>query len=115
MDTLLLDRGPWDLCVDAGGNIAMAAVPYAQVQDVASAARLFNAELWYGGARGVPYFTDALGRYQPTALLKAKLVQAALSVPGVVTAKAYLSSLGDRKIGGQIQITTAAGPAIVTL
>ena len=113
MRTLLLDRGPWDLCIDASNNIAMASEPYSIVQDVACAARLFTGELWYGGARGVPYFTDALGRYQPTQLVKAKIVEAALSVPGVRTARVFLTSLGDRRVGGQIQITTGAGPAVI--
>lgn len=111
MRTLLLDRGPWDLCIDAAGNIAMASEPYSLIQDVASAARLFTGELWYGGDRGVPYFTDALGRFQPTQLVKAKIVEAALSVPGVATARVFLTNLGNRTVGGQIQITTDAGEA----
>jgi hypothetical protein len=115
MDTLLLSRDSWDLAIDANGNIAMASDPYAQVQDVASAAKLFTGELWYGGSKGVPYFAEAFGRYQPAGLLKAKINEAALSVPGVLTARTFLTSLGGRSIGGQIQITTAAGPATVTL
>lgn len=113
MRTLLLDRTPWDLCIDASGNIALAGEPYALVQDVASACRLFVAELYYGGDRGVPYFTDALGQYRPTQLLKAKLIEQALTVPGVLAAKVFLTSLGAREIGGQVQITTAAGDATV--
>jgi hypothetical protein len=113
MRTLLLDRDNWDLCLDAAGNIAMASEPYSQVQDVASAARLFTRELWYGGDRGVPYFSDALGRFQPTQLLRARIVQAALSVPGVETAVVYFTKLDQRTVGGQIQITTGAGPAVI--
>ena len=116
MDSLLLDRGPWDLCQDALGNIAMARAPYAYVQDVASAARLFLGELYYGPAsKGVPYFTDALGQPVPTPLLKQSLIAAALSVPDVTAAQVYLTNVTDRAIGGQIQIETAAGPLIVTL
>lgn len=116
MDTLLLDRGPWDLCMNALGDIAMASVPYAIVQDVASAARLFLGELYYGPVtKGVPYFTDALGRAAPTTLLKQRLVDAALSVPGVLSAKCFLTSVSDRAIGGQIQVRTADGSFVVTL
>lgn len=116
MDTLLLDRGPWDLCVDALGNIALASAPYSIVQDVASAARLFLGELYYGPAEeGVPYWTDGLGQPVPTPVLKQALIDAALSVPGVTAAQVYLTSVTDRAIGGQIQVQTANGPLIVTL
>jgi hypothetical protein len=115
-DTLLLDRGPWDLCMDALGNIAMASAPYSIVQDVASAARLFLGELYYGPpTKGIPYFTDALGQPAPTSILKQKLVDAALTVPGVLSAQVFLTKVEERAIGGQIQVRTAAGPLIVTL
>ena len=113
MRTLLLDRDNWDLAIDATGNIAMASEPYSQVQDVASAARLFTRELWYGGGRGVPYFSDALGRFQPTQLLRARIVKSALLVPGVTSAIVYFTKLDQRTVGGQIQITTDAGPAVI--
>jgi hypothetical protein len=113
MRTLLLDRENWDLCLDAANNIAVASDPYSQVQDVASAARLFTGELWYGGDRGVPYFSDALGRFQPSQLVKARIVDGARSVPGVRSARVFLTKLSEREVGGQIQITTDAGPAVV--
>jgi len=115
MDTLLLDRDGWDLAIDAFGDIARASPPYATIQDVASAARLFNRELWYGGDKGVPYFEEALGQSIPTPLLKAQIDRAALSVPGVLTATTFLTTLDNRRLGGQIQITTAAGASIVPL
>jgi len=114
-DTLLLDRDAWDLCVDAQGNIALASAPYAIIQDVASACRLFAGELWYDTDRGIPYFEETLGRYRPTQLLKSRLVAAALSVPGVLSAQCFLTNLDRREIGGQIHVTTDAGPFIVTL
>lgn len=114
MDTLLLDRDPWDLCLDAFGNIAMAAAPYAVMQDVASAARLFVGELYYGPpTRGIPYRAEAIGRPYPTPLLKARITAAALAVPGVTAARTFLTSVTDRAIGGQIQIETTSGPATV--
>lgn len=116
MDTLLLDRDAWDFCLDATGNIAMARDPYAIEQDVASAARLFLGELYYGPpTRGVPYRTEAFNRAFPTQLLRAKLVEAALSVPGVLSAQVFLTSVSDRGLTGQIQIQTNAGPLTVNL
>lgn len=115
-DTLLLDRTPWDLCMDALGNIAMASAPYSMVQDVASAARLFLGELYYGPpTQGVPYFTDALGQPVPTPVLRQALADAALSVPGVDSADVFLTSISERGISGEIAIQTAAGPQTVTL
>lgn len=102
--------------MDALGDIAVASDPYSIVQDVASAARLFTGELYYGPpTKGVPYFTDALGQPLPTALLKSELVEAAMSVPGVTKAQCFLTSVSERAIGGQIQIQTADGLQVVAL
>lgn len=114
MDALLLDRDTWDLCIDASGRIAVASDPYAIVQNVATAARLFTGELWYGPpAKGIPFFTEAFNKGFPTAYFKARIVAAALAVPGVASAKCVLSVLTDREIGGQIQITTTDGANLV--
>jgi hypothetical protein len=115
MNTLLLDRDDWDITADALGNIALATEPYAIVQDVASACRLFTDELWYGGARGVPFFEQVLGQYQPTSFLKAKLIEQAMLVPGVTGADVFLDDVTGRKLTGQIQVTTGAGTQVITL
>lgn len=116
MDTLLLNRANWDLCIDARGNIAMATDNYAIIQDVASRVRLVTGELYYGPADdGVPYFTDGLGVYYPTQLLKSRIVAAALQVPGVTGAAVFLNSVVDRAITGQVQVQTAGGPLVITL
>lgn len=112
--TLLLDRDEWDLCIDAAGNIALAAEPYSITQDVASACRLWRDELWYGPIRGIPY-ERILGRFQPVQLLKAQLTAAAETVPGVVRAQVFLTSARDRSVSGQVQVTTRYGVDIVTL
>lgn len=110
MDTLLLDRTKWDLVADAAGNIAMASNPYALAQDAASAIRLFQAELWYNVAKGVPYWTDILGQSPPPiSLIKAEFEAAALTVPDVVQAKCFITSFTERTIGGQVQVTDTAG------
>jgi hypothetical protein len=109
LSTLLLDRTTWDLCVDANGNIAMATPPYSIAQDVASAIKLFSGELYYDTSQGVPYFSQILGHFPPLALMKAQFVAAALTVPGVASAQCFISSVTDRKVSGQVQITDTAG------
>jgi hypothetical protein len=109
VDTLLLSRSAWDLCLDASGNIAAAAAPYALAQDAASAIRLFAHELWFDTAQGVPYFTQILGQAPPIAALKAAFVSAALTVPGVESAVCYLSAINGRTVSGQVQVTDGNG------
>lgn len=116
LQTLLLNLDGWDLCIDAIGNIAVASEPYSQVQDVASAARLFIGELYYGpAAKGIPYFQESLGRPVPTQLLKSRIVAAAVEVPGVNSASCFLTNVSNRTISGQIQIQTDAGTQVVAL
>lgn len=112
---MLLDRDQWDVCLDASGNIARATEPYAQVQDAASAVRVFEGEAYYDTTLGVPYWTDVLGRSQPTQIMRARAQQAALTVPGVIDASAVLVKLPNRVLGGQIQIRTNAGEQVMTL
>lgn len=113
--TLLLDRDAWDLALDAAGNIAVASEPYSQVQDAASAVRVFQGEAYYDTTLGVPYFTDVLGRYQPTQILRARAQLAALTVPGVIDATAILVTNPNRELTGQIQIKTAAGEQVLSI
>ena len=107
--TLLLDTANWDLCVDAGGDIAVAQPPYALAQDAASAIRLFAGELYYDVSQGVPYFTDILGQFPSLQTLKTDFANAALTVPGVVEAVAYVTGIQNRQVMGQVQVTDQAG------
>lgn len=109
MDSLLLTLDQWDLCLDAAGNIALAAPPYALAQDVASAIRLFLGELWYDVTRGVPYFSDVLGHTPPLTEFQALMVRAALTVPGVVSAQCILSAFENRTITGQVVFVDDTG------
>lgn len=111
MDTLLLDRTTWDLCLDASGNVAKASAPYSRVQDVASAVRLFLGELWYDTTKGVPYFTEILGQLPPMQLVKERLTQAALTVPGVVSARVVITAYTGRRLSGQVQFIDVDGAA----
>jgi hypothetical protein len=108
MQTILLDRS-WNPVVDSAGNIAVASEPYSQAQDAASEAKLFLGEAYYETTRGVPYWQRFLGMRPPVALVKAKLVSAALLVPGVVAARAFVTSLQGRLLTGQLQITNQDG------
>ena len=111
MDTLLLDRTTWDLCLDASGNIAKATEPYALAQDVASACQLFAGELWYDTSKGVPYFEQILGHMPPMTLVKEQMVKAALTVPGVASAQCVITRFSGRTVSGQIQFIDTAGAA----
>lgn len=113
MASLLLDRTLWDLCLDAKGNIAVATEPYSIAQDVACACKLFLAELYYDTTKGIPYFEQILGHRPPLSVLKAKLVQAALTVPGVSSAIVFVSAITDRQVQGQVQVTTTGGGTVV--
>lgn len=105
MNTLYLDPQSWDLALDAAGNIALAKDPYAKAQDVASAARLFAGELYYDTEKGIPYFEETLGKKQSFALYRHRLVQAALSVPGVVSADVSVELRNGRVLSGSLKFT----------
>ena len=102
MNTLYLDPESWDLALDAEGNIALSAMPHAQ--DVASAARLFAGEAWYDTDRGIPYFDETLGGRQPFALYRHRLIEAALSVPGVDAAEVDVAMDDGRVLSGSLKV-----------
>lgn len=109
MKTLLLDIEKWDMVLDVNGNIALADAPYALAQDAASAIRTFLGECWYDTTLGVPYFPTLLGQAPNIALMKAKFEAAAKTVPGVVSAKCFISSISGRRVTGQVQVTDTNG------
>lgn len=117
MNTLLLDLTNWDLCIDASGNIAMAAAPYAIAQDVASAQRTFLGEVYYNKLIGVPYFQNVLGMDglrppPPISLFSEYMVTAALTVPEVVLSPPpafTVSGFTNRGVTGTTTFTDSAG------
>lgn len=109
MKSLLLDRTAWDLVLDVAGNIAVCTEPYSLAQDVANACRLFAGELWYDTPKGIPYFTEVLGHQPPLALVRSRLVEAALTVPGVVSAQVVITKFEGRTITGQVQFIDTTG------
>lgn len=113
MQTLLLDTEKWDLAVDLSGNIAVASNPYSLAQDAASAIKTFSGECWYNTALGVNYWGSVLGQFPPLSLLKADFINAALTVPEVTSAVAYIGDITDRTVTGQVQVFDANGVASV--
>lgn len=113
MKSLLLDTAQWDLVLDAGGNIAVAQAPYARAQDVACALRLFIGELWYDTTKGVPYFEEILGHSPPATVFEEYMVQAALTVPGVASARCTIEAVNDRTLTGAVTFTSDDGTADV--
>lgn len=112
--TIFLDAILWDLALDAAGNIAVADEPYSLAQDAASAIRTFLGECWYDTTIGVPYLSEILGRNPSPALLKERMVQAALTVPDVASAICYLSAVTHRRITGQVQVTSVTTGQVTT-
>ena len=118
MNTLLLTAG-WGLTLNASGNIATAydSAPvapalrplYALAQDVASAIRLFQDELWYDTTQGLPYFQQILNHKPPAEFLKAQFVAAALTVPGVASAVCTFKSFTSRLLTGTVTGTAQTG------
>ena len=110
MKTLFLMPDTWDLALDASGNIAFSTSTYQQVQDIASACRLFVKDQYFSQSTGIPYLTEILGSYKyPLSLYRRYLEDAALTVHGVVSATADLSLSGDRIVSGKIEFTNAKG------
>lgn len=103
-DTLLLDRTTWDLVIDAAGNIAQASAPYSLAQDAASAIQTYQGEVFWDTTLGVPWLTQILAKRPPLSLLKAQLQSAAASVPGVSSAKCFVSNVDGRRVSGQVQV-----------
>jgi hypothetical protein len=113
--TIYLDVAAWDLTLDASGNIALAAPPYAITQDVASACRTFLGEVYYDDSIGVPFLGPApptneagafLGGVPPLNILQGALAAAALTVPYVASAACVISSFLNRVAQGQVQFKT---------
>ncbi|KAA1013038.1 hypothetical protein FVF58_09615 [Paraburkholderia panacisoli] len=109
MDSLYLDPATWDLAVDASGSIAVCADPYALAQNAATAIRTFLGEVYYDTTIGVPYWSDILGHFPSLAVVKADLVAAAETVTGVTSAQVFITSVVNRQLSGQVQVTDANG------
>jgi hypothetical protein len=114
--TWLLDWDTGDLCLDAQGNIAVAAAPYSIAQDVATALSTFLGECWYDNSLGVPYWQGILGKRPPASYLVAQFEAQALLVPDVATAQASIGGINkQRGLISQIVVTDTDGNTITLM
>lgn len=113
MQTLLLDVSAWDLVLDANGDIAVASDPYSLAQDAASAIKTFLGEVYWDTTIGTPWLQRILGQRPPITLIKSILAAQAETVPGVASAVVFISSIDDRTVTGQVQITPAVNTQTV--
>lgn len=104
--TLLLDTAAWDLVLDANGNIAVAAEPYALAQDAASAIKTWSGEVYYDTTLGV-LWRNILGKTPNPGLIKQQCQSQAALVPDVASVRVLLQSIG-RQTTGQVQVKSAA-------
>lgn len=112
--TLLLDVGTWDFCLDADGNIAVASDPYSTAQDVASACRTWLGEVYYDTTLGVPY-DQIMGEEASFTFIKAQIQAAALTVQGVSNPRVFIASLKGRDLVGQVQFTDTNSGQVLTV
>ena len=120
MQTLLLDRAEWDLVLDSAGNIAVASEPYSLGQDAASAVKTFSdggpggvGECYFDTTLGVPYFTEIFrGPPASVSRIKQLFVDAALTVPGVSSARCFIAQVSGRMLLGQVQVTPQSGAPV---
>lgn len=105
--TLLLDVSLWDLVLDAFGNIAVAAPPYAIAQDVASACRTVLGEVYYDTSLGVDYFGRIFGLTPPASVFQEQFIAQTLTVPSVISATCIIEaySVETREATGQVLFT----------
>jgi hypothetical protein len=111
MRTIFLNPSTWDLTKDAAGNIAVAEDPYSMAQDAASAIKLVQGEQWYDTTIGIKYST-ILAQRPNLPLMKALFATTALTVlPAGSKAVVFLTSITDRRAGGQVQVTPPGSAA----
>lgn len=113
MKTLLLDQNEWDLTKDAAGNIAVAEAPYAIAQDVASAVRVFQGEVWYDTNQGMPYLQQILGEAPPIEFVKSQLAAVGGTTPEVTAIEVFITALEGRELTGQLIVTDIRGNVLI--
>jgi hypothetical protein len=105
MKTLLLTER-WDLQLDASGQIAMTDGPLAVAQSVANAIRLFTQDAYFDQTSGVPHFDIELGHRPSPAVVKERIIRAALAVAHVDAATMTTFAVNNRVASGTLEIET---------
>ena len=115
MISLAIDDINNDLIVDDKGNLASASASLSLAIAAACAIRTFQGEVYYDTLQGIPYLTTILGKNPPIEYLRGLLVTAALgSDPDIVAANAFFTSLTDRTLNGQVQVSDSTGNVAVS-
>jgi len=110
MDSLNITDDGNDLFVDSSGNIAVATGSFALALNAACAIRTFSGECFYNTTLGIPYFSTILGKNPPVEYLRSQLSATALSSdPDIKSTTVYFTSITDRKLSGQVQVSTSTG------
>lgn len=105
MQSLLLDNGTWDLVVDANRNLAVCTAPYAVLQDVATAVRIWLGEVLYDVRLGIGYDTDIFTNASNAVVLAREVERIASEVAGVTAAQCTLTRPGQkRRLTGVIRV-----------
>ncbi len=111
--TLLLDPKTWDLHVDETGMLPLATGTYAIAQNVANQTRLFTKDAYFAQDDGIPHFAVTLGRYPAQSVMRTRIIEQALSVDEVDSAKVSFSRFEDGVLTGNIQIITTSGETAI--
>lgn len=110
MDSLYIDSENNDLAIDVNGNLQVSTDGFALALAAACAIRTFQGEVYYDSTQGLPYFQSILGKNPPLEFVRARLAEAALNAdPDIVASQVYFSSLTNRDLSGQVQVTNATG------
>jgi len=110
MDSLYIGPEDNDLAIDQNGNLRIATDGYALALAAACAIRTFQSEVYYDSTQGLPYFQTILGKNPPLEFVRARLADAALNAdPNIVASQVYFSSLTNRDLSGQVQVTNSTG------
>lgn len=109
--SLLLDS-EWDITLDSAGNIAIASGAYAIAQEVANAVRLFKNDAYFDQQKGIPHFELELGEFPVLALLRSRIIEAALAVEGVAEAAIVFLSFENRMLTGELSLLTSEGVSV---
>jgi hypothetical protein len=110
MDSLNITNDTNDLFVDSSGNIAIATGSFALALNAACAIRTFSGECWFNSTLGIPYFASILGKNPPIEYLRSQLSTTGLNAdPDIKSATVYFTRITDRKLSGQVQVSTSTG------
>lgn len=105
--SMALDNVNWDISLDGDGNFALVTDAEAVAQNVATLLRTFQGECYYDTDRGIPYFTQILGRDYAPSVIMGLYNKAAKTVPYVTTARTTITGISNRLVTGKVEVTNS--------